>query len=120
MDTQIIAIVAGGIMMLLLVIAWALSRNARTHSAEAEKDQAAENMQQSQKFDTTFTPNSATSVTAPLVKGGNKGKQPFMPTENEAQLSEANKDETFLPQSTNIPQENQDYDGDALTEQQTK
>ncbi|NRA39216.1 MAG: hypothetical protein HRU15_13810 [Planctomycetes bacterium] len=122
MDTQVIAVIAGGIVVLLLVIAWAFSRGENEREKNKAAEDIAEKTQQDQKFDTTFTPNSAANVTAPLVKGGKKDKQPFMPSQNVEQLSQAGKDETFLPQTaTTAKDDDFDVDDDeALTEQQKK
>ena len=105
-------IVLGVIIAVLIVIIIMLLISGGK-SGENTGEHQAQNVNSGEKFNTTFTPNSAPNQTAPLVKGKKKQK----PILNEEQLATAGKDETFLPQTTSSAQDTNpiDDDDDALT-----
>ncbi len=115
-STMILAIVIG--ILLVIIIVLLLTGN-RSNDREQDVYIPPSN---EDKFNTTFTPNTAINQTAPLEKGRKKDKKPAAFV-NEAQLSTAGKDETFLPQTASTPNEqapSQDDEPEALTEMQSK
>ena len=116
-STMILAIVIGVLLVIIIVLLLTGNRNSDreqdVHVPPSNDD----------KFNTSFTPNTAINQTAPLEKGRKKAKKPATFV-NEEQLSAAGKDETFLPQTATTPNvhipSQDDEPPEALTEVQSK
>ncbi len=79
-----------------------------------------EHIPPNQDMNSTFAPNTVMNQTAPLEKGKKKKKNKVPVEDNEAVMGQAGKDETFLPQTSTTPNEEDPNEDDALTGAQPK
>lgn len=110
--TVILAII---ILVLIVIIVVLMMSGDRSDNAESDLPPPAE-----QDLNTTFTPKTVISQTAPLEKGRKRKKDAMPLASNEQDVAQAGKDETFLPQTTATPSDRQDPDDNALTGAQKK